>query len=154
MVGELNESQIEELLRAEVIGRLGCQAEGLMYIVPISYVYADGYLYAHSGLGMKIEMMRTNPQVCFQTDHVDDLANWRSVILWGTYEELDGKAAEEATALLVQRLAPLISGEESVPPHPWNAHGDSPEHILHRASRHGLIYRIKITEKSGRYEKR
>jgi len=32
--------------------------------------------------------MRKNPEVCFQLDVIENLASWRSVICWGTFEEL------------------------------------------------------------------
>ena len=35
-------------------------------------------------------MMRENPWVCVEVDHMDNLANWRSVIAWGRFEELGG----------------------------------------------------------------
>lgn len=154
MIGDLNVHQIEQVLKSEVIGHLGCHTGERTYVVPVSYVYRDGNLYGHSGLGMKIEMMRENPQVCFQVEQIDDLANWRSVILWGMFEELDGEETEQVTQMLVERLTPLIPPESGSHPHPWNEHGGSSEHILHRASRHGLLYRIRISEMTGRYEQR
>lgn len=154
MVSELNARQIEQILQKEVVGRLGCHANELTYVVPIAYVYRDGCLYGHSGLGTKIDIMRTNPNVCFEVDHMEDLANWQSVIAWGTYEELEGEEADSAMELLVGRLAPLVSGQRGKLPHPWNGHGGSTEHILHKASRHGVVFRIRITEKTGRYETR
>ena len=154
MIGDLTERQMVRLLQTEAVGRLGCHDEDRTYVVPISYVYHKGCIYGHSGLGMKVEMMRANPQVCFEVDHIENLANWQSVIAWGTYEELDGEEADRAMALLVGRLTPLISEQGGYLPHPLNGHGGSTEHILHRASRHGVVYRIQITEKTGRYEKR
>jgi nitroimidazol reductase NimA-like FMN-containing flavoprotein (pyridoxamine 5'-phosphate oxidase superfamily) len=154
MIGDLNETQMVRILQTEAVGRIGCYAEDRTYVVPVAYAYAGGYIYCHSGLGMKIEMMRANPQVCFEVDHIEDLANWQSVIAWGTYEELDEEAAEDAMRILVERLTPLISGKSSGLPHPWNGSNVSTEHVLHRASRHGVVYRIRITEKTGRYEKR
>ena len=38
--------------------------------------------------GKKIEMMRKNPEVCFQVDAIADLLNWESVICWGKFEEI------------------------------------------------------------------
>jgi hypothetical protein len=37
----------------------------------------------HSADGLKITMMRANPHVCFEVDHRENLANWRSVVAWG-----------------------------------------------------------------------
>ena len=49
-------------------------------------------------------MMRANPEVCFEVDEYEEDGSWRSVIVDGVYEELEGGAAEAALALLVQRF--------------------------------------------------
>lgn len=154
MLGDLTEMQMDHLLRMECVGRIGCYDGNRCYVVPVAYVFHEGFLYAHSGLGMKIEIMRERREVCFQVDHIEDLANWQSVIAWGTYEELEGVEAETGITLLVERLTPLISAKGGPLPHPWDDHGGSSEHILHRASRHGVVFRIRITDQTGRYERR
>jgi len=68
MLGELNEKQIEGLLMRQVTGRLACHCDDETYLVPVNYVYKDGQIYAHSGPGKKIEMMRSNPKVCFEVE--------------------------------------------------------------------------------------
>ena len=45
MLGTLDAARIEALLGEEVVGRIGCHAEGRTYVVPITYVYADGCVY-------------------------------------------------------------------------------------------------------------
>lgn len=37
--------------------------------------------------GAKLAAMRTQPQVCVEVEHVDDLSNWRSGIAWGIFAE-------------------------------------------------------------------
>ena len=86
MIGILTPEQIVHVLQSQIIGRIGCYADGKVYIVPVSYAYHNHYIYAHSKEGLKTHMMRQNPSVCFEVDQMDNLANWRSVILWGTYE--------------------------------------------------------------------
>jgi len=80
---------------------------------------------------------------------MEDLANWKSVIAWGRFEELRGRDADHAMALLLARLLPLtVSSETSHPP-------KSLTH-QHRALEEGLeavAYRINISEMSGRYER-
>lgn len=88
MLGELDGLQIEDLLMSLPVGRIGCHAEGITYIVPINYVYENDTIYAHSKKGMKMDIMRKNPDVCFQVDAIDDLLNWESVIAWGKFEEI------------------------------------------------------------------
>ena len=44
MLGKLNEKQVEELLKSQLIGRIGCHANGVTYVVPVNYFY-DGDLH-------------------------------------------------------------------------------------------------------------
>ena len=142
MLGELTKSQVEDVLRTNVIGRLGCHAYGQTYVVPITYAYDGNYVYAHTSVGMKLHMMRGNPRVCFEVDHMDDLANWNSVIAWGTFEELRGSNAEQAMQLLIEQIEPRISGPPGASVHPRS--GMTPV----------VFYRIKLEQKTGRFERR
>lgn len=45
MLGELNRAQIDQVLRGELVGRVGCHAGGQTYVVPITYVYDGEYVY-------------------------------------------------------------------------------------------------------------
>lgn len=82
MLGKLNDEQIEETLRTNLLGRIGCHANDLTYVVPVHYVYQEPYIYAHSATGLKISLMRKNPAVCFEIDEIRDFFNWQSVICW------------------------------------------------------------------------
>lgn len=147
MLGELTQTEIASLLSSEVVARIGCHANGRTYVVPITYLYQDGAIIGHSVDGMKIDMMRKNPFVCVEVDHMDNLANWRSVIAWGHYEELTGSAVVAALEQLATRLAPLTVSETSVPVHGRGA-GRLP------AAHSVVVYRIRLTEMTGRYETR
>ena len=59
MLGKLEEEEVEKLLKEQYIGRLGCHAHGVSYIVPINYVYRSGTVYAHSAPGQKIRLTRS-----------------------------------------------------------------------------------------------
>jgi nitroimidazol reductase NimA-like FMN-containing flavoprotein (pyridoxamine 5'-phosphate oxidase superfamily) len=48
MLGELSKEEIEEVLKSNVIGRIGCTGNGRIYVVPITYVYDDGYVIGHT----------------------------------------------------------------------------------------------------------
>lgn len=102
---ELGRAEIDELLRSEVVGRIGCHADGLTYVVPVIYAYDGAGFYAYSLEGRKVRMMRANPRVCFEVDEYDGLGGWRSAIAQGTFEELAGADAERALALLTERFA-------------------------------------------------
>lgn len=149
MVGELTDKQIDHVLNSQIIGRIGCYADGQMYIVPVTYVYDNGYIYAHSKEGLKIHMMRKNPDVCFEVDSVENMTNWRSVILWGEYEELRTKEEQKAGMnILIDRLTPFLTSETVRPSQSLSQSTGFLEKGLKP-----VAYRIKVTKKTGRYEK-
>lgn len=148
MFGKLSEEDLETLLQLQLVGRLGCHSKGTTYIVPISYAYDGNYLYARSFEGMKVDIMRKNPKVCFQVDDTKDLANWQSAILWGEFEELTGEPERsEALRMLTERKLPIVSSETMHLTSQWPFQEEDISKIP------GVIFRIRITEKSGRFEK-
>jgi nitroimidazol reductase NimA-like FMN-containing flavoprotein (pyridoxamine 5'-phosphate oxidase superfamily) len=148
MLGELNQEQIDHVLNTEVVGRIGCYADNRIYVVPVTFGYDGTFVYAHSKEGMKIEMMRSNPEVCFQVDVMENMANWRSVIAWGTYEEISDDAERQAAMnILMTKLMPLVTSE-TVRPHRQTM---SPQ-IVEKEKR-AIVYRIRLTSKTGRFEK-
>lgn len=147
MMGKLNNNEIEDLLQHEIIGRIGCHADGVTYVVPISYAYDGKYVYGHTHEGMKIDMMRKNPKVCFQVDRLTNMANWKSVITMGEFEEIsDAEVRKEAIQKLIGRTLPILSSETVKLTPEWPFKGGDPSKV------EGIVYRIMITEKSGRYE--
>lgn len=148
MLGSLNDVQIEQFLRSQFVGRIGCYAHHKTYVVPITYVFEDNFIYAHTKKGMKTEWMELNPRVCFEVDQIDNLTTWRSVILWGTYEPLTGKEAEGVLQMLVNRIMPVAASETSLPRHSL----DRP-HAPISPDLEMVIFRIRIEERSGRFER-
>ena len=149
MLGTLTSDQIDHVLRSQVVGRIGCYDGKEVYIVPVTYVYHKGSVYTHSKDGRKVRIMRKNPNVCFQVDSMDNMANWRSVIAWGKYEELVGeKAQKEGMRILIDRLKPLLTSETVRPTHGLSR----PPDVLEKGFK-AVAYRIKIIRSSGRFEK-
>ena len=150
MLGSLSPAEIEDLLRTEAVAHLGCHAEGRTYVVPITYAYDGESFVLQSADGLKLRMMRQNPLVCVQVDHVDNLANWRSVVAWGRFEELIEPASTAALILLRERLRPLTVSETS-PAGKALADGETP---VPGGNGHASVYRIHLFEKTGRFERR
>jgi len=104
---ELSRDEIDEFLRGQRIARLGCHSGGETYVVPLIYAYEDGVVVAVTTEGHKTAMLRENPRVCVEFDEydADGKGSWRSVIAYGTSEELAGDAVEPALALMRERFA-------------------------------------------------
>jgi uncharacterized protein len=149
MFGELGEEAIDVILHHQLIGQIGCHANDVTYVVPVSYAYRNGHIYAYSQEGMKINMMRENPKVCFQVHTMENMANWQSIVVWGDFEELiTDPGREDAIRILLNRYLPAISSEKTHLTTNWPA---VPEKDLSQSVK-GIVFRIKITKKTGRYE--
>jgi nitroimidazol reductase NimA-like FMN-containing flavoprotein (pyridoxamine 5'-phosphate oxidase superfamily) len=103
-IEELSADEIDALLREELVGRIGCHADGETYVVPIIYAYDGAAVYVASRDGRKLRMMRANPAVCFEVDRYER-GSWRSVIAQGRFEPLEGAEAGRALELLAARFA-------------------------------------------------
>jgi len=149
MIGELDDIGMEEVMERNFLGRLGCTDGDKVYVVPINYVYHDGFIIAHSTEGKKIRIMRDHPHVCFEVDEMENMMNWRSVIAWGTYEEItDELQKQEMLEMLVERMMKLKVSGTALPPHD---HATRPRpypagHI------DVVIWRIAVYKKTGRFE--
>jgi nitroimidazol reductase NimA-like FMN-containing flavoprotein (pyridoxamine 5'-phosphate oxidase superfamily) len=143
VLGELTSEEIDQMLHSEAVGRLACYAFGRLYVVPITYAYDGVAVYAHSREGLKLRMLRSQPNVCFEVDRMDDLSNWKSVIAMGTFSELHAKEAELGMEILRRRLAPLVPSSTS-----------APDGHLHPSGMPWSVFRIMLGERSGRYETR
>jgi hypothetical protein len=147
MFGKLSSVQIEKVIAENVVGRLGCHADGKSYVVPISYAYDGQSIYARTFEGLKISMMRKNPNVCFQIDEMENMANWKSVVTWGIYEELKNEQERnEGLEKLISRMLPEISSETVKLSPQWPFPTNDFSKIR------GIIFRIRLTEKTGRFE--
>lgn len=51
MFGELTRKEIEEVLARQIVGRIGCHADGRTYIVPISYASDGEFSIVHTAAG-------------------------------------------------------------------------------------------------------
>ena len=149
MIGNLINEQIEELLTRNVLGRIGCNDAEKNYVVPVNYTYDGKFIIAHSVMGMKIEIMRKNPKVCFEVDEMKSFTNWKSVIVWGEYQELTQERDRYyAMKLFVDRMIRMKISQAAILP----GMNEGRVHLRSPGTVRPIIYRIVITEKTGRYE--
>jgi nitroimidazol reductase NimA-like FMN-containing flavoprotein (pyridoxamine 5'-phosphate oxidase superfamily) len=148
MPGELDIMQIDHFLLSQAVGRIACTDGKRPYIVPVTYIYDGKDIIGQAKEGMKVNMMRANPNVCFEVDSMANMANWQSVILFGTFHELKGKEAQKARDYLFKYVWPLFTSS-AIHPHEHEV-TDTPDDNNRIKP---VMYRIKIKEKSGRFEK-
>jgi hypothetical protein len=148
MFGTLNNEEIESILSRQLIGRIGCNANNTTYVVPISYAYDGEFIYPLTREGMKVNFMRQNPHVCFEVEDIPDLGNWKSVICWGEYEELPNRTERhQALLLLHDRQLPVVTSATTKLSPSWPFRPDDIDSVR------GIVFRIRIYKKTGKYEK-
>jgi nitroimidazol reductase NimA-like FMN-containing flavoprotein (pyridoxamine 5'-phosphate oxidase superfamily) len=112
MLTNLTEEQMEYVLQHQLLGHLGCYAADTIYVVPICYAYDNKCIYGRTYAGMKLNMIRENRQVCFQVEHLENMAKWQSVICWGEFEELtDTGKRNDAIRILQERISVIIEDQ-------------------------------------------
>jgi hypothetical protein len=150
MLGELNHTEIEQLLNNQHLGKLGVTDGNMVYIVPVNYVYDGKYIIGHSTEGMKIRLMRQKPDVCFLVENIQEMNQWETVIAWGRFEEItDEEEKQQAMELLWKKMLKLKVGDTAMPPHA------SAERPRERQAGYTsvVIWRIALNKKTGRFER-
>lgn len=106
---DLTDADIDAVLQSQLYGHLGCTLpDGQVYVVPITYAYHEGALYSFSYSGLKIDALRSHADACVQTEEFQHDGDVRSVIVWGTYEELSGTERLQANTVLTERLESAV----------------------------------------------
>ncbi len=130
----LPDNEIEDVITTALVGRIACWSpeltNGRPYLVPLAYGYDSEAVFAHSGPGRKLNIMRAQPLVSFEVDEVQAADRWRSVVAEGVFEEIEEEGArEQALRIIYPELgaAPDLSPET-------------------------VVFRLRLTAKSGRFE--
>ena len=136
MIGVMSPDEIDAALARNNLGRIACSAHDRPYVVPISYVYDGEFIYAYGTAGRKIEAMREQPHVCFEVDDIASANTWWSVVSEGAYEELIDESGRSEALRLLGLDQPNLDSRVVSPV--WGV----------------VLFRIRLIQKSGRFELR
>jgi nitroimidazol reductase NimA-like FMN-containing flavoprotein (pyridoxamine 5'-phosphate oxidase superfamily) len=140
MIGELNATEIREVLAQQHLGRLGVWGEGRVYIFPVSYGFDGGdVVYIQSHEGLKVRLMRAHAEVCFEVERLDGPCQWETVMVHGTFEEIHGEAQRDEAFAIIAGQGGLRAPDSIAP------YLDGPGAIV--------VCRIHIAEATGRFER-
>jgi len=148
MLGILTENEMNNLLLSQAVGRIGCTDGKLPYIVPVTYVYDGKNIIGQTLEGLKLDIIRKNPNVCFEVDIMVSMNNWKSVVVSGIFKELAGEEADKARKYLFKSVLTLMTSS-TIHQHQHEVTGtvDDSNRIK------PVMYKIEINEKTGRFEK-
>lgn len=76
-------SVIESIIQASLVCRLALSDKEQPYIVPLCFGYQDDTLYFHCGVkGRKLEILKKNPNVCFEFEVNVDVLKGQDACSW------------------------------------------------------------------------
>ncbi|HKL34845.1 MAG TPA: pyridoxamine 5'-phosphate oxidase family protein [Salegentibacter sp.] len=143
----ITSTESTQLLAENYIGRLGYILKERPEIIPITYYYdpEQNHILSYSGKGSKIDAMRKNPLVSFQVDEITNLEKWKSVLLYGRFEELTGIDAKYMLRIFSEGVKKVIKNKE-------HSYPDFIQNFSSKAesSDTPIVYRINIDEIAGR----
>jgi len=137
-------AEMEAIIRACKVCRVGMADRGEPYVVPMSFGYDGKAVFLHTGLkGRKIGILRSHPRVCLEFDILDGMiesdrgCGWsmrfRSVLVFGTSVQLSD--TEEKRRGLRAIMAQYSPGNYTFP-----------DEILERTA----VIRVEIETMTGR----
>ena len=147
MLGNLNNTEIQNILLSQVLGRLACTDGKQPYIVPVTYTYDGEYIYGQTNEGTKLDILRKNPLVCFEVDVMTDMRNWQSVMVFGKFEELKGEDEKAARDILFGRVFTLMTSST------LHKHQHDTTHEPDDNRVKTVMYRIHIKKLTGKFER-
>lgn len=102
---ELTRVECDDILARNHVGRVAFTFHDHVDIEPVHYVYAEGWLHGRTAPGTKIAVLRHHPWVAFEVDEVDDLFDWRSVVVHGVVHMPDADGSPTDRAAYARTLA-------------------------------------------------
>jgi nitroimidazol reductase NimA-like FMN-containing flavoprotein (pyridoxamine 5'-phosphate oxidase superfamily) len=123
------QQKIEEILTKAKFLRVALSDADTPHIIPMAFGYKDNNIYLHSSMkGEKIDILKKNPRVCFETDidsdiiKTDDICTYdvryRSVVGYGHAKFLEdyNEKVEGLTVMSehYEKKGPFEFGEEKV----------------------------------------
>lgn len=143
----LTDNESIRLLKNNYIGHLGFISQHRPYVLPITYYYdkENNSLISYSADGHKIDAMRKNTAVTLLVEEIKSSYNWQSVMVHGTFEELQGPDAKFKLHQFTEGIKSLILHKEN----------RETEYISEFSSKlysrgNPTVYRIKILEITGK----
>ena len=131
---ELARDECDALLARNHVGRVAFTFHDRVDLEPVHYVYAEGWIHGRTAPGAKVAVLRHHPWVAFEVDEVEDLFDWRSVIVHGVVEmpDADGSPADreayERTLTHIRTVLPSALGASDPVPErvlPFRIHVDA-----------------------------
>lgn len=118
----LNRAECEVILSRNDVGRIAFALHDRVNIVPIHYVYLDGWIYGRTGSAGKLREILRNRRIAFEVDEHSELFEWRSVIVHGPLYLIQPDTTQRANSIygtalsVIRKLIPdALTHSDPVP---------------------------------------
>ncbi|HET9635878.1 MAG TPA: pyridoxamine 5'-phosphate oxidase family protein [Gemmatimonadaceae bacterium] len=120
LIEALSLTESEKILARNSVGRLAFSVRDRVNVVPVHFVYDEGWVYGRTSPGGKLLQILRNRRVAFEVDEHVALFDWRSVVVHGTFyviEQSEENAAvfEHAVGLLRKLIPATLTSSDPVP---------------------------------------
>ena len=136
---DLNEREVEDMLRRNNFCHFACTLNDKPYVVPMNFAYEMPFIFVYTTAGMKSKILDMNPQVCLQVEEIVDRSDWRSLIVHGNAVRIIDPVERERIFKLILETNPTLMPAMSIR---WT------DNWIRENKE--VVYRIDPTEKSGR----
>lgn len=101
---KMEKSEVENLLREQMLCRIAFKGDEYPYMAPFQYVLIDGFLYFHfTDYGKKMNLLEKDKRVCVEIEkYRPDLSEYNFVVLRG---ELEVVRDPQERAKVINRMA-------------------------------------------------
>jgi nitroimidazol reductase NimA-like FMN-containing flavoprotein (pyridoxamine 5'-phosphate oxidase superfamily) len=114
---DLSRDECDAVLARNHVGRIAFSFHDHVDIEPINFSYEEGWIYGRTGDGTKLRTLAHNRWVAFETDEVNAMFDWRSVVIKGALYILDpgGAPHEHAVSVLRKFLPEALGARDPFP---------------------------------------
>ncbi len=118
----LSRAECESVLLRNTVGRLAFAIHDRVSIVPIHYVFANGWIYGRTSSAGKLRQILRNRRIAFEVDEHSEMFDWQSVVVHGPLYVIQPDTTKHArsvyqTAVTVMRrlLPEALTESDPVP---------------------------------------
>jgi uncharacterized protein len=122
---DMSHKEMDELLAGQLLCRVTFNDRPYPYTLPMEYYYFGDTMYFHfTTTGRKMDLMRSDPNVCVEVDWSnDDLSDYRSVIIRGRLVEVIDTAERNTMNLAMSSAIKDKVGIKAYLRIPWTKKG-------------------------------
>jgi hypothetical protein len=134
------------LLARNRVGRVAFTDGPLVDVHPVHYVMRDDWIYGRTSPGTKLDAIRHNWRVAFEVDEVEQLWEWRSVVVHGGFYRL----TPEGPPVDVARWQTALDAVRALVPETLTEHDPVPfRTVLFAIAMQEVTGRMATTRRAG-----